>query len=187
MGSAQQNDPVIIGFPPASDAERLDFVNGLVDVVNKAYAETEREMFVTGYQRTTPTEVADLIRTGQLVTATRDPTGEPVGCVSLKAMSPTRSAFGMLALGATYQGSGLGRKLIQFVEEHSRVQGCEVMQLELLVPTTWEHPFKTRMNAWYSRLGYQLVKVGQFDKDYPALAPLLSGPADYRISEKSLV
>ncbi|KAM0278865.1 hypothetical protein ACHAQH_004943 [Verticillium albo-atrum] len=186
MGSSQPIDPVTIGFPPTSDAERLEFVNGIVDVVNQAYAETEGDIFVPGYKRTTANEVAGLIRAGRLVVATQGSAGEPVGCVSLKAMSPTRTSFAMLALMPNYRGSGLGKKLVQFVEEHSRSQGCTVMQVELLVPTTFEHPFKKRLDAWYSKMGYQLAKVGQFDQDYPDLAPLLAGPADYKISEKPL-
>ncbi|WQF89235.1 Putative GNAT domain, acyl-CoA N-acyltransferase [Colletotrichum destructivum] len=187
MGPSQLTDPVTIEFPPVSAAERTEFVHDIVNVVNKSYTETEGDIFLPGYQRTSPLEVADLIRTGRLAVAFQSPAKEPVGCVSLKSVSPTQNSFAMLALSPAYRGLGLGKKLVQFVEEHSQSQGCKVMQLELLVPTTFEHPFKRRIQAWYSKMGYQVVKVGQFEEDYPAIAPLLAGPAEYRISEKALV
>jgi hypothetical protein len=36
-------------------------------------------------------------------------------------------------------------------------------------------------HAWYTRLGYELDRVGAIDEDYPQLAAQLAGPADYRI------
>jgi hypothetical protein len=60
------------------------------------------------------------------------------------------------------------------------------MQLELLVPTTFEHAFKSRMQAWYQRRGYRVVKLGSFDQEYPALAVHLVGPVEYRIFHKDL-
>ncbi|KAM0335441.1 hypothetical protein ACHAQA_000487 [Verticillium albo-atrum] len=187
MGSSMTNDPVTIGFPPTSAAERDDFVGTLVDVVNKAYTETEGDLFVPGYQRTNFPEIAELIRNGRLAVASRGAAGEPVGCVWLKLLPPTRASFAMLALDPAYRGGGLGKRLIQFVEEHSRSLGCTVMQLELLVPTTFEHVFKKRLEAWYTKMGYALINVGQFEVDYPAIAALLAGPTEYRIYERSLV
>ena len=80
----------------------------------------------------------------------------------------------------------MGRQLVLFAEGSCRDKGCTVMQLELLVPTTFNHGFKNRMQAWYLRMGYSIVQLGQFGQRYPALAPLLAGPTEYRIFEKAL-
>ncbi|KAL3952289.1 hypothetical protein ACCO45_014006 [Purpureocillium lilacinum] len=157
-------------------------------------------IFHDGYQRTSTAEIAQFIKDqrlalARLVRPSPSPSagagvgtgaGDVVGCVYVKTLSPTLGDFGMLALDVTYRGGGLGRDLVRFAEDHCRRIGCTKMQLELLVPTTFEHALKTRMQAWYLRMGYRIVKLGSFQDEYPALAPLLTGPADYKIFEKDL-
>lgn len=176
---------IAVRFPATSAADDPKFVNILVDVVNAVYSEAEQGIFKPGYQRTTFAEVAGLIRSGQLAVAYGDQE-DPVGCIFVKVLSPTRGDFGMLALDSAYRGGGFGRQMALFAEQHCRGLGCTVMQLELLVPTTFNHAFKERMQAWYLRMGYEIVNLGQFEKEYPALAPLLAGPTEYRIFEKPL-
>lgn len=192
MGDKPSPPPVgaaaAIRFAPGESADDDEFVGTLVDIVNRVYDETERDIFLAGYQRTSPSEVAGLIRQGQLaaVYEAGDEAGRPIGCVAIKLLSPTRGEFGMMAIDPAYRGAGYGNRLVAFAEEHCRRLGCDVMQLELLVPTTHRHAFKERIGAWYLRLGYKPVRVGQFNHDYPALAPLLAGPTEYRVFEKAL-
>ena len=41
-------------------------------------------------------------------------------------------------------------------------------------------------SAWYPRIGYHPVGIGQFEKSHPQLAPLLATPCDFVIYHKSL-
>ncbi|CAM1503490.1 Fc.00g010810.m01.CDS01 [Cosmosporella sp. VM-42] len=185
-GSQEDND-LIIKFPLGSEADNASLTLALADIVNAAYAEVEHDMFLPSYQRTSSAEVAQFIRNGQLAVAYHGSTGEAVGCIFIKLLSPNRGEFGMMALDTKLKGNGLGRQLAVFAEDECRRRGCTTMQLELLVPTSFQHFNKERMHAWYLRLGYRVTKLGSFDEKYPDLAKMLAGPADYKIFEKSLV
>ncbi|KAH7031663.1 uncharacterized protein B0I36DRAFT_125468 [Microdochium trichocladiopsis] len=63
------------------------------------------------------------------------------------------------------------------------------MQLLLLVPSANpDHDFKRRLRQWYERMGYveAVAKKGDLADGYPALAPLLAGPAVLHCFEKDL-
>ncbi|KAF4119942.1 Ribosomal protein S18 acetylase RimI [Geosmithia morbida] len=175
-----------IYFPMVSVVDDAKFVSTLADTVNAVYAEAENGIFITGYKRTSPSEIIDLIRHGQLAVMSLDTSQKIAGCIFVKRLSLTHGEFGMMAIDSIYRGRGFGKQLVTFAEAHCRGQGCTTMRAELLVPTTFVHPFKERLEAWYLRMGYMIVKLGQFDQEYPALAPLLTGPAEYRILEKVL-
>lgn len=98
-----------------------------------------------------------------------------------------RGGFGMLALDAAYRGSGIGRDMVIFAEEHCRKMGLEVMQLELLLPVDFEHAFKKRLQDWYLRMGYRIVKLAAFQDEYPQLEVFVSEPCKYQVFEKSLI
>ena len=86
-----------------------------------------------GATRTTPSELAELIRAGQIAVATRD--GLVVGSVRVHDVADDTSEFGMLVRGkADQRGTGVGRALIDFAEQHNRERGRRAMQLELLLP-----------------------------------------------------
>jgi predicted GNAT superfamily acetyltransferase len=92
----------------------------------------------------------------------------------------------MLVAAPDQRGTGVGRALVAFAEEHSRERGLRAIQLELLVPRAWRHPSKEFLKAWYGRLGYRPVRTGSIEDNYPHLAPLLATPCDLDIYEKRL-
>ncbi|KAK4068435.1 uncharacterized protein Triagg1_7374 [Trichoderma aggressivum f. europaeum] len=189
---------LIIEFPPAAVVDDLSLISAITKLVNLVFIEAEAGIWNHGFVRTSDAEVADFIRKGQLAVAyLASPSltsedqgllqkGQPVGCVCVKRSSDSMCTLGMLALDKTHQGLGLGREIYQFVEEYCLSLGCNTLGLDILVPTSYAHPLKTRMEAWYRRLGFQLVRLADFADDYPALAPLLSGPVDNRVFEKKL-
>ncbi|KAF7555238.1 hypothetical protein G7Z17_g2303 [Cylindrodendrum hubeiense] len=187
IDSDTQDSPITVQIPPLTVADDVSFTSPLADIINTVYKDAEEDIFQPYLPRTSSAEVAQAIRNGQLAVAYLNKTGEPVGCISIKLLTADRGEFGMLALDAKHRGSGLGRQMILFAEDECRRRGCTIMQLELLVPTTVRHAGKERMAAWYLRLGYTFVKVGDFDAEYPELAKVLAGPTEYRIFEKSLV
>ncbi|KAH7240086.1 uncharacterized protein BKA55DRAFT_576994 [Fusarium redolens] len=178
---------IVVKIPPASDAEDKSLVSTLTDIVNTVYTKAESDIFIPSYQRTSTAEITKFLRNGQLAVAYLQPANEPIGCVFFKQMTPTLGEFGMLALDLQYQGTGAGRQLAVFAEDECRRRGCTVMQLELLVPMTFHHEGKARLLGWYTRMGYELVKLGNFADDYPDLVKLLAGPTEYRVFEKRLV
>jgi GNAT superfamily N-acetyltransferase len=178
---------VIVKIPSVDDASDKTLINILADIVNTAYTIAESDIFIPSYKRTSETEIAQFIRNNQLAVAYLAPSNEPIGCVFIKLLTPALGEFGMLALDTKYQGTGLGRQLAVFAEDECRRRGCTTMQLEILVPSTFHHEGKARLLGWYTRMGYKLVKLGDFGEDYPDLVNLLAGPTEYRVFEKTLV
>ncbi|KAK0764628.1 hypothetical protein N5P37_002094 [Trichoderma harzianum] len=197
--SSTDTPRLIIEFPPAAVADDLSLISAITKLVNLVFIEAEVGIWNHGFVRTSDAEVADFIRKGQLAVAylaspslaSEEDQGTPqkgqlVGCVYVKRASDSMCTLGMLTLDKTHQGLGLGREIFKFVEEYCLSLGCDTLGLDILVPTSYAHPLKTRMEAWYRRLGFQLVRLADFADDYPALAPLLAGPVDYRVFEKKL-
>ncbi|KOS18079.1 hypothetical protein ESCO_002610 [Escovopsis weberi] len=194
-------------IPDASAAKDASLVLAIVRLINAVFLEAEAGIWDKGACRTSADEVAQMLQGGQLVlgflgagstTAPlapsadeslyyKNPKGQQlVGCIYVKQQSPTTGFLGMLALDERYQGLGLARHLMAFAEKRCLELGCSSAGLDLLYPTAFIHPRKARMNAWYLRLGYEIIRVSKFEEDYPEHAPLLAGPAELRIFEKRL-
>jgi GNAT superfamily N-acetyltransferase len=168
--------------PAADDAE---LVERLTALVNRVYDTAERGLWREGATRTTGSEMAALIRARQIAVATRD--GHVVGSVWIHDdVSDDVGEFGMLVSAPEQRGIGVGRALLDFVEDTARERGLRAMQLELLVPRGWKHPTKEFLEAWYGRRGYRLIRTGRIDDAYPQLAPLLATPCDLEIHQKPL-
>ncbi|OTB13138.1 hypothetical protein K445DRAFT_320325 [Daldinia sp. EC12] len=196
-----QSDPpttsdqnITIEIPSSSVADDEIFVAALVGIINAAYAETEAGIFKPGYIRTSAQDVAGLIRSGQLATASQLATPSssraPLGCISIRKLSDTSAELGLFAVMPELRGNGLGRDLLKFAEQWCLEKlggpGVAVAQLDLLFPTHFEHPFKMRLQKWYTKQGYRLVGTRDFLLEYPTYAALLAGPTEYRHFEKTL-
>ncbi|KAI0552079.1 hypothetical protein F4679DRAFT_97001 [Xylaria curta] len=181
---------VSIEIPPASMADDDAFVRVLVEIINVEYRWGEAGVVVDGTLRTTVSEVADQLRARQFSVAFLTPSGgdrEAIGCIYVRKLSATHGNLGLLAVRAEHHGSGLARDLVRFGEEHCRrAFDSKIMQIELLVPTTFESAHKVRLQAWYERMGYVVVADGDFGADYPHMIPVLLGPVEYRVFEKNL-
>jgi ribosomal protein S18 acetylase RimI-like enzyme len=144
-------------------------------IINAAYQAGEEGIWEAGWTRTTPEDVAELIAAGEIAVA-RD--GETViGSVRVRRLDDDTAELGMLSVDPAAFGTGAGRALLAFAEQH---HGMSFMQLELLVPRGAPHPQKVRLHEWYSRLGYAWISQRDFDE------PLLAGPVDMRTYRKSL-
>ncbi|KAF3061435.1 hypothetical protein GL218_03920 [Daldinia childiae] len=185
---------IIIEIPPTSAADDEAFVAALVEIINAAYTETEGDIFKPGYLRTSGQDIATLLRSSELAVASQHTSSGgriPLGCISIQKLGETRAELGLFAVVAELRGNGLGRDLLEFAEQHCLSElgdsGAVVTQLNVLFPKHFEHPFKIRLQKWYMKLGYQIVRHRDFLLDYPQLAPLLTGPTEYRMLEKKLV
>jgi GNAT superfamily N-acetyltransferase len=165
-------------------AREAGLVEHLTALVNDVYARAERGLWREGATRTTPAEMAGLIRAGQIAVARRD--GRIVGSVRRHDVAADVSEFGLLVAAPDERGSGVGRALLDFVERDARERGLRAVRLELLVPRGWAHSGKEFLKAWYDRRGYRRTRVERFDGAYPQLAPLLATECDLEIHEKPL-
>lgn len=173
---------IVIASP--GQADDTAFVEEVAALVNQVYAEGEKGIWVEGTTRTDAAEIAAMIRAGGLAVA-RD--GDLLLGVARVQLLPTgEGEFGMLAAQPAHQGTGLGRRLVDFAESWARERGVRIMQLEVLFPNEWEHPMKVFLRDWYVRRGYRVVCKGDFALDYPALAPRLATPCDYLIFNREL-
>ncbi|WP_231114807.1 GNAT family N-acetyltransferase [Lentzea aerocolonigenes] len=156
----------------------------IAGLVNRVYAEAEKGIWANDAARTSAVEVTELIRAGEIAVVR---SGERVaGSVRVQRLDDDLGEFGMLVAAPEERGTGVGRDLVSFAESWARESGLSQMQLELLVPREWAHPVKEFLRAWYTRLGYQAVRVGDFNQDYPALVPHLACPCDFLIFRKDL-
>jgi GNAT superfamily N-acetyltransferase len=165
-------------------AGRAELVDPLTALINDVYAVAELGLWCEGATRTTATEMAELIPAGEIAVATREE--KVTGSVRLHDIAPGTSEFGMLVAAEDERGTGVGRVLVDFAEQHSRERGIRTMRLELLVPRCWKHPMKEFLKGWYGRRGYRRVRTADMHDAYPHLAPLLATPCDLEIHEKPL-
>ena len=204
MGSSvqpkAQNGKFQVGFPPVAAAENSALIRHLVDVVNAVYTKDEEGIWASDkpFARTDDDEISKYLQSGELALAWASDTSKPaepgfvpepssvMGCIHLHRPEERLVEVGMLVCDPAFRGSGVGRELMRFAEEHAKEQGAAVTQVELLFPEGWEHPFKMRLQGWYERLGYKLVRMGEVKDKYPRLVDSLAGPTRFKVSEKQL-
>lgn len=182
-GMPLTRQPRVRLLEPAARQE-AGLVDRLTALINGVYATAESGLWRDETSRITATEVAGLIRAGQIAVATRD--GRVVGSVRIHDVADDTSEFGLLVAAADQRSTGVGRALIDFVEGESHQRALRAVQLELLVPRAWSHPSKEFLKAWYGRRGYRITRTGSFDDAYPQLAPLLATACDLEIHQKRL-
>jgi GNAT superfamily N-acetyltransferase len=156
----------------------------VTDLVNRVYVTAEEGIWRAGATRTTWAEVSELIRLEELAVARLN--GQIVGIVRVQRLAGGVGEFGMLAADPDHRGIGVGRHLVGFAERLTADRGLRIMRLGLLVPRAWSHPTKQFLHAWYTRIGYRVVRRGTLDEQYPHLTPLLTTPCDFVIYHKNL-
>jgi GNAT superfamily N-acetyltransferase len=166
----------------AADDERL--VEELTRVINRAYALGEDGLWLEGTTRTSPAEVAELVRSGGMLVATLD--GQVVGCGFLRPLDATTLDLGLISASPEHRGIGVGREIVRAAEALARSRGVTTMQLELLVPQGWVHPQKDRLRAWYTRLGYETVRSAPFEEIATHSASQLATPCEFLVFRKAL-
>jgi GNAT superfamily N-acetyltransferase len=182
--SAESPQPIEIQPLPTAASADVAVMERIAGLINEVYETSEDGLWLDGATRTTVDEVAELTRAGKIAVARLN--GRIVGCVRVQRLDGGKGEFGMLAADPAHRGAGIGRELVRFAERKSREDGLTAMQLELLVPRGWSHPAKEFLAAWYTRIGYRILRTGTIDETYPALAPLLATPCDFVIYQKTL-
>jgi GNAT superfamily N-acetyltransferase len=168
--------------PEHADDETL--VDELAHIVNDAYAVGEAGLWLEGTTRTTPAEIADAIRSDGLLAATLD--GRLVGCAYVRRLDAETADLGLISTATDQWGGGVGARVVRSAEELMRSRGMTTMQLEVLVPKEWTHPAKEHLRAWYTRLGYRVVRTAPVEQVAARLACRLATPCEFLIFCKPL-
>ena len=176
--------PIEIQLLPPAASDDATLMGRITDLTNAVYAVAEEGLWTEGATRTTVDEVTGLTQAGQIAVAGLD--GGLVGSIRVQRLDESTGEFGMLVADPAHRGVGVGRELVRFAEGKCRAEGLGTMQLELLVPRDWSHPWKEFLATWYTRSGYRVTRTGTIDEAYPALAPLLATPCEFVIYQKDL-
>ena len=115
----------------------------LAVLINAAF---EVEAFFKIGDRTSSKEIVGMMDSGEFLIATGD-RGELSACVYL-ACGGDRAYFGMLSVDPTKQGRGLGRRLVDAVEERARARGCRFMDIHIV-------NLREELPGLYRRFGYK--------------------------------
>ena len=136
----------------------------LTVLINSAYKVGELGIMTdtqeAPFLRMTEYEVSSLVSSNKMLVAS---SGEHlVGCVKVDMLEGDVGEWGCLAVHESWQGKGLGSKLVDAAECHLRLKGCTVLQIELLTPSNWLHKHKERLRTWYLKLGYRLKALDDY-------------------------
>jgi GNAT superfamily N-acetyltransferase len=112
--------------------------------------------------------------------------GRIVGCACVRLLDTGTADLGLASVAPEHSGSGVGRELVSSAEDLMRSRGVTTMQLELLVPKEWTHPEKERLRAWYTRLGYRVVRSAPFEQVAGHVASQLATPCEFLVFRKPL-
>jgi len=167
------------------DARDEVLVEELAGIINAAYAIGEAGLWLEGTTRIRPAEVAEAIRSGGMLVATRK--GRPAGCAYVRPLEPGTADLGLISTAPDQWGGGVGSELVRSAEELMRSQGVTTMQLEVLVPTEGVHAQKELLCGWYSKLGYRVVRPAPFEEVVSEhLVSRLAVPCEFLIFHKRL-
>lgn len=87
-------------------------VAALTELVNEVYAASEDGLWTGLATRTSPGEIAGLIRAAEILAARLD--RRIAGCVRVCELSPEAAEFGLLAADPRHRGIGVGHELVRF-------------------------------------------------------------------------
>ncbi len=121
-----------------------DDIPAIVSLVNRAF---KVELFFLNGDRTNVENVTEMMEKGEYLLA-ESAEGKLVGIVYFEKRGE-RAYFGMLSIEPALKGIGLGRLLIETVEDHARKQGCIGMDITVV-------NLRTELPPYYRRFGYEV-------------------------------
>jgi GNAT superfamily N-acetyltransferase len=113
----------------------------IVSLTNQAFA---IETFLDG-ERTSALEIEAMFGTGEFLAAIAN---DVLVASVYTEVRGDHGYFGMLSVRESYQGTGLGRTMIQAAEAHCRTKGCKRMELTVL-------SLRTELPPLYRKFGYR--------------------------------
>lgn len=163
----------------------LHHVGFLVEMINDVYLKSEGDIWIEAHKRITPTRLIEIIKNNELLLAIQN--NEVCGCIHLEKVDNQVFKFKMLVANPTYKGMGIGTMLVKFAEEEAVKNGAKTMQLELLVPTEFEHPDKVLLHDWYVRIGYEKIAAHDVDYVHQGISQFLKTACVAKVYQKNLI
>lgn len=114
----------------------------IIPVVNAAFSVVP---FLTG-TRTDDARMAELMSKGEFLVAVPENSSDIIAAVYAEKRGG-RGYVGMLAVESTWQGVGLGHKMMTAAEEHCRNWGCKHADISVL-------SLRPELLPYYRKLGY---------------------------------
>ena len=156
----------------------------MAQIINHVYDVSEGNIWIDDYKRTSKGQIIKLVRSRELLLAVKE--DEFYGCVWLEKVDDETCKFKMLVTNPAYKGIGVGSKLVKYAESQAKVQGACKMQLELLVPTEFEHEDKMFLTQWYTRIGYRKIAEHEIDYVHKGISAYLKTDCIAQVYEKTL-
>lgn len=157
----------------------------LYHIIVKAYADTESEMWGKNYVRVSESDFRKFIEADQILVAFLN--DAVVGGLRYYRSSEDTFGFGLFGADFSLSGNGIGRALINRVEEAVKKSGGKKIKIEILRPKNFELPIKTILHNWYQRLGYEHTTSVDFAEEFPDRAVGILVPCMFDYYEKKLV
>lgn len=129
----------------------------LYEIVVAAYANTEKEIWGEGYIRMSKEDFQKYVELDEILMALLD--GEIVGGIRYFPLKEGTWSFSLLGAAVDQTGKGIGRALIDAVEEKVAKKGADRIHIEVLRAEALDVESKTILSNWYQRLGYELTKT----------------------------
>lgn len=143
---------------------RVEDASALVELYRRSYEENEEIGFPSSVADCDEGTVTRWIHDRTVFVATHD--GKFAGAVQTIPRSDwDLPEIGRLAVSPAWQERGIGRALLEAVEEHVKSEGWGTVRLRTLS----DHPF---LEDWYRRCGYERIGVQRLD-NRPYDAPIL--------------
>jgi GNAT superfamily N-acetyltransferase len=142
------SDAIHIRVAKSADVQRA------VAVVNAAFAV---ETFLEG-QRTDESQFTNMMRKGSFLVA-EDDSGQMLAAVYIELRGDC-GYFGMLAVNPSWQGSGLGRIMVEAAERYCFRHGCKRMEITVL-------SLRPELLPFYRKFGYREIGTEKFQPSRP--------------------
>jgi GNAT superfamily N-acetyltransferase len=155
----------------------------LHQIIVKAYADTESEMWGKNYVRVSESDFRKFVEADEILVAFLNET--VAGGLRYYRSSENTFGFGLFGADFSLSGKGIGRALISRVEEEVKKSNCKKIRIEILRPKNFELPIKKILHEWYQRLGYQYSGSTGFEEAFPdrAIGILVPCVFDYYVKE----
>jgi GNAT superfamily N-acetyltransferase len=154
----------------------------LYRIIVKAYADTESEMWGKNYVRVSEVDFRKFIQADEILVAFMN--DRVVGGLRYYRSSEDIFGFGLFGADFSLSGKGIGRALINRVEEEVKKAGFKKIKIEILRPKNFELPIKKNLHDWYQRLGYQYQGSVDFEQEFPDRAIGILVPCVFDYYEK---
>lgn len=160
----------------------------LYELMIKAYAETEVEIWGEDYERLSYNEFVEIIKKEELYLARID--NEIVGSVHIFKIDNDTFSFGLLNSDFDKKGLGIGSALVDKAEELAIKSGAGKVNIEVLRPSDFEVPGKVMLANWYLIKGYTFTMYDTFlnlKPDKIEKSKALKVPSGFDCYTKSLI